>query len=88
MDRDLEESLKMFGKRYNDLQNKVNSDAPTRQGSLFAELSDTFTKIDVINRCNEKGIKQSVRQIIHHWKKDKFISEGAAKDTYKKIKKQ
>lgn len=87
MDRDLEESLKMFGKGYNDLQNNVNADGPRRQGSVFSELGDTFTKMEVINLCSEKGIKQSVRQIIYFWKKEHVIVDGTAKDTYKKAKK-
>ena len=85
MDRDLEESLKMFGKRYNELQNTLNVDGPSRQTSLFNELGDTFTKMDVINLCGEKGIKQRIRQIIYLWKKDKVIVDASEKDTYKKI---
>ena len=85
MDRDLEESLKMFGKRYNDLQNKVNSDGPRRQIALFNELPDTFTKMELINLCGEKGIKSNVRKIIYLWKEDKVIVENG-KDSFKKVK--
>lgn len=87
MDRDLEESLKMFGKRYNELQNTINNSPSTRNRALFSELGDTFTKMDIVNLCSEKGIKQQVRQIVYLWKKDKVITDGPTKDTYKKVKK-
>ena len=87
MDRDLEESLKMFGKSYNELQNTINNGPSTRNRALFNELGDTFTKMDIVNLCSEKGIKQQVRQIVYLWKKDKVITDGPTKDTYKKAKK-
>ena len=87
MDRDLEESLKMFGKSYNELQNKLNTEGTSRQSKIFDQLGDTFTKMDVINLCNEHKIKQQIRQIIYLWKKDKVITDGPTKDTFKKVKK-
>ena len=88
MDRDLEESLKMFGKQYNELQNKFTTDGTGRQVNIFNKLGDTFTKMDVINLCHENNIKQRIRQIIYLWKKDKVIVAGPDKDTYKKILKK
>ena len=87
MDRDLEESLKMFGKSYNELQNSFTTEGTGRQANIFNQLGDTFTRMDVINLCNKNKIKQRIRQIIYLWKKDKVITDGPTKDTYKKIKK-
>ena len=85
MDRDLEESLKMFGKNYNEIQVKAQSDTTTtHHANLFADLNDTFTKTDLISMCLLKGIKSKVRLIIHRWKDDGAIKE-VKKDLYKKI---
>ena len=85
MDRDLEESLKMFGKRYNELQNTVNTDSTRSQPQIFKALGDTFTKMDLINICAERGVKSKIRNILYIWKKDHVITE-CGKDSFKKVK--
>jgi len=85
MNRDLQESLKMFGEKYNKLQNEVQTDVKNHL-SLFESLSDEFTKNDVIAQCMKMGIHSRVRQIIWRWNKDKAITK-ISNDTYKKTKK-
>lgn len=85
MDRDLEESLKMFGEKYNKLQNEATVEASHHQG-LFESLGDEFTKNDVIEQCMKQGVHSKVKMIIYRWKKDKVIMK-VNNDTYKKLKK-
>lgn len=85
MTRDLQESLKFFGAKYNKLQAEATVDSASHQ-SLFDALGDEFSKNDVIAQCIKQGIKSRVRQIIYRWKVDKAITKSG-KDTYKKIKK-
>ena len=85
MDRDLEESLKMFGEKYNKLQNEATVEASHHQG-LFESLGDEFTKNDVIEQCMKQGVHSKVKMIIYRWKKDKVITK-VNNDTYKKLKK-
>ena len=85
MDRDLEESLKMFGTKYNELQASVEQPS-VRHNNLFTTLESEFTKNDVITACMKQGIRSKVSLILHRWKEDKAI-EQLAKDTYKKTSK-
>ena len=85
MDRDLEESLKMFGEKYNKLQNEATVESKRHQG-LFESLGDEFTKNDVIEQCMKQGVHSKVKVIIYRWKKDKVITK-VNNDTYKKLKK-
>ena len=83
MDRDLQESLKMFGEQYNKLQESVQEQS-TRHVSLYQALSREFTKNDLIAQCIKQGVHSKVRLIIFRWKKDKVIVQ-TEKDTYKKV---
>lgn len=85
MDRDLKESLKMFGEKYNKLQAESAVES-TRHQSLFDALPDEFTKNDVIAQCLKQNIKSKVRQIIWRWKTDKVIAKGEG-NTFKKVRK-
>ena len=85
MNRDLQESLKMFGEKYNKLQNDVQPDVKNHS-SLFEALPDEFTKNDVIAQCMKMGIHSRVKQIIWRWNKDKAIIK-LSNETYKKNKK-
>lgn len=85
MDRDLEESLKMFGEKYNKLQNEATVESKRHQG-LFESLGDEFTKNDVIEQCMKQGVHSKVKVIIYRWKKDKVITK-VNNETYKKLKK-
>jgi hypothetical protein len=87
MDRDIEESLKMFGKQYNDLQSSALPDAVKRHANLYADLNDTFTKTELISLCLKKGIKSKAALIIHRWKEDDAIKEIKS-ETYQKTKKK
>jgi hypothetical protein len=87
MNRDLEESLKMFGKRYNELQSQVGCDNSVHHNNLYKDLPDTFTKNELVAMCLQKNIKSKVRQILWRWREDKAITE-VKKDVYKKCQKQ
>lgn len=84
MDRDLYESLKMFGEKYNKLQNEAVVEASHHQ-DLFESLPDEFTKNDVISACMKLGVHSKVKVIIYRWKKDKVITKVNG-ETYKKVK--
>lgn len=86
MDRDLEESLKMFGKQYNEIQSKAQVDNSMHHANLYEELNDTFTRTDLISLCLQKGIKSQARLIVYRWKSDGAIKE-VKKHTYQKVKK-
>ncbi len=85
MNRDLQESLKMFGEKYNKLQKEAQTEVRHQRG-LFESLSDEFTKNDVIAQCMKMGIHTRVKQIIWRWNKDKAITK-INNETYKKNKK-
>ena len=85
MNRDLDESLKMFGEKYNNLQNSVQENA-THHISLYQSLPEQFTRVDLINQCVKQGVHSKVKVIIYRWKADKVI-EQLDKDHFKKTKK-
>lgn len=84
MTRDLQESLKFFGEKYNKLQAEATVESKSHQ-SLFDALGDTFTKNDVIAQCIKQGIKSRVRQILYRWHKDKAVVKIGANE-YKKVR--
>ena len=86
MDRDLEESLKMFGVKYNKLQNEAEVETNHHQG-LFESLENEFTKNDVIEQCMKLGVRSKVKMIIYRWTKDKAITKINS-DRYKKTKRE
>lgn len=83
MHRDLEESLALWGAKYNETTDTAVS-IPKR--SVMVALDNTFTKNDVYTVCLKQGIKTPMRIIIHQWKKLGLI-EQTEKGTYKKIRK-
>lgn len=84
MDRDLKESLKMFGQKYND--NIANTFLDTKHlPGLFDSLPETFTKNDVIAQCIKTNTKTKVKVILYRWRKDKAIDK-IGENKYKKIK--
>ena len=85
MDRDLKESLKMFGEKYNKMQSEAQIEVRHNRG-LFESLGDEFTKNDIIAQCIKMGIHSRVKQIIWRWNKDKAIIK-LSNETYKKNKK-
>lgn len=82
MNQDLENSLKLWGNRYN---NEVEDAPNLNQRSLFAELSQAFTKNDVYAQCIKQGIKSPVRQIVYQWIKLGYVKK-IAKNEYEKTK--
>lgn len=84
MERDLSESLKMFGQKYNKLQGETVLETQRHTG-LFEALSDEFTKNDVIAQCLKMNIKSKVKTILWRWKMDKAITKVGT-DQYKKNK--
>lgn len=85
MDRDLAESMKMFGEKYNKLQEESVNETAHHQ-SLFDALGDEFTRKDVIDQCIKLNIRSKVKVIIHRWKQDGVINK-VDQDKYKKVKK-
>lgn len=82
MEQDLENSLKLWGTRYN---NETEEAPTTFQKSLFNEMLQAFTKSDVYAACVRMGLKTPVRQIIYQWKTLGIIKK-TGKDEYEKIK--
>lgn len=82
MHQDIKNMLAMWGAKYNELSDTAPK---LNQRSVYAELPDTFTKVDVYNTCIKQGIKTPVRRIIFDWKKYKVI-EQVEKNTFKKKK--
>lgn len=80
MNEDLENSLKLWGNRYN---NEVEDAPNLNQRSLYAELSQAFTKNDVYRHCVRQGIKTPVRQIVYQWIKLGYVKK-TGKDEYEK----
>ena len=79
---DLQESLRMFGEKYN----KVSQEAVTvsaHHQSLFEALGTKFTKNDIVKECMRLGIKSKVKTIIWRWVQDGVIVKEE-KDSYVK----
>lgn len=82
MHEDIKNMLQMWGAKYNELSDVAPK---LTQRSVYSELPDTFTKVDVYNICIKQGIKTAVRRILYDWKKYKVI-ETVDKNTFKKKK--
>lgn len=83
MNRDLGESLKMFGDKYNEMvaNETVRS---CHHKSLYNNLSKKFTKADLVKECISSGVKSRARQILFRWIKDGAIKK-IENDSYIKI---
>lgn len=77
MNEDLENSLKLWGNRYN---NEVEDAPNLNQRSLYAELPQAFTKNDVYRHCVRQGIKTPVRQIVYQWIKLGYVKKNGKED--------
>lgn len=82
--RDLEESLKFFGARYNQQVQESTQALVKDQPSLYDSLPRTFTKNDVVKKCMELNIITRVREIIYRWSRDGVIKKMAEKGVYEK----
>lgn len=84
MDYDMEQSLKLFQKKYNDLMNENIADKiATHNNSVFAELPETFDKADVVAKLMRFGLKTPARLVVHRWMRDDLI-EKVDKNIWKK----
>ena len=81
MDKDIEESLKLWGARYN---NEVMDAVPTPRRALYNDLPQAFTKTEVYNHCVKMSIKTPVRNIIYLWIKQGFVKK-IGDNEYEKI---
>ena len=81
MRRDLENSLKLWGERYNSLT-ETQVEVPQRK--VFAMLGDEFTRNDVYTVLTKQMIKTPVKMIIYQWSKLGFI-EKAGDNSYRKV---
>lgn len=73
---DLEESLKLWGQKYNDLQTTTIT---TPQKGLYASLSDEFDMSDLYAVATRHRVKTPLRIIIHQWKKIGVIDKVGEK---------
>ncbi|MBQ0074269.1 MAG: DUF3987 domain-containing protein [Prevotella sp.] len=84
MEKDIEESLKLFGDKMNDeMQESLNVHNNKRAGVL-ASLPTVFEKSDIVAQCLKQGVKTNARQLVCRWKKDKLI-ESIGDNKYKKL---
>ena len=86
MHQDIECTLRLWGKKYNDIVEENTTDNLT-QRNVFAQLKDEFTKDDLYVVCKKEGIKTKLHQIIYQWKKGKHIEEVTKNKRWRKVKK-
>lgn len=72
MEHDLEESLKLWGSRYNAL---TDTTPQLTQRNVFVSLNKEFTREDVYAVCTKQGIKTPVRRVIYDWKRLGYVEE-------------
>ena len=82
MRKDLEGIMKLFGAKYNELQN--TTDIHISQRTVYDELEEKFTRNDLYVVCRKQGIKTPVRRILFDWRKLKVV-EKLTPDEYRKI---
>lgn len=87
MDCDIDQSLRLFGKKYNELINENNADAPKQQNhSVYDDLPEVFEKTDVVSRLLRFGVRTPARKVVSLWKKDGLIKKEDL-NMWRKIKK-
>lgn len=80
---DIENMLKMWGKKYNE----QNTHVPNLYNvNVYNSLKDTFTKNELLIVMKQQFVKSKVSNVIWQWSKNGFI-EKIGDDEYKKIKK-
>lgn len=83
MERDMENILKLWGAKYNELANETPN---LPQRSVFSALSDKFSRNDVYAVCVKQQIKTPVRAVIYNWKKNGYVKQ-LDKENFIKVKK-
>lgn len=88
MEKDLQERLKLFGDKYNNLMNdqarKVITQIVRHNSSLYDELPEEFDKTDMMTRCQRLGIYSPINTIVFRWKKEGWVQK-TGKDKWKKV---
>lgn len=72
MHRDLENMMKLWGTRYNELTETV---VKICQRTVFDALPEKFERADVYSVCLKQGIKTPVRRILFDWKKLNYVKQ-------------
>lgn len=85
MEHDIDESLRLWQKQYNDVYN--NDTVQIGQRGVYSLLPDKFTRIDVFTACKKAGVKSPVKSVIYTWTKIGAI-EKLDSTYYKKIVKK
>lgn len=80
MNVDMENIMKLFGDKYNDIVKKVPGFS---NHDVFADLPKEFNQNDVIAVMRKQGKKTKVHDVIYRWKKINAIEE-IVKGQYKK----
>ncbi|MBQ3769862.1 MAG: DUF3987 domain-containing protein [Prevotella sp.] len=86
MHQDIECTLQLWGKKYNDVVDNANQ-ANISQRNVFKQLKDEFTKDDLYVVCKREGIKTKLDQILWQWKNGKHIEVIVKNKRYRKIQK-
>lgn len=86
MHQDIECTLQLWGKKYNDVVEGVKA-VNISQRNVFAQLKDEFTMDDLYVVCKREGIKTRLRQIIYQWSQGKHIETIEKFKRYRKVKK-
>ena len=86
MHQDIECTLQLWGKKYNDVVDNANQ-ANISQRDVFKQLKDEFTKDDLYVVCKREGIKTRLTNIIWQWKDGKHIEEVVKNKRWRKITK-
>ena len=82
---DLEMSLKLWGAKYNELSDSL----PTlRNRVVFDNLSDEFSKADMIRIWKEQGIKTPIRGVLYQWRKLGVIRDLEKGNRWAKVKRK
>ena len=88
MEKDLQERIKVFGEKYNELMNdqarKAIAQTVRHNASLYDELPDEFDKTDIMTRCQRLGIFSPVKHIVSRWKTEGWVEKVGA-DKWKKV---
>ena len=79
MDIDIENSLYLFGKEYNDVVSEENRPSNARL-NLINELPEKFTKIDLMVLLRKSAIRTPAPQILTMFKKNNYIKKVLDED--------
>ena len=87
MEKDLKETMRIYGDKYNDLMkegDRINAKRSTTSPSLYEELPEKFEKSDLVAKALKLGICSPVKVILSRWRKEGVIKNCKEKDVYVK----